>query len=600
MPEPTTPEPPSRGAHIAALLLLGVGAYAITRTPLTGPAPVGGDGVAEPAPSTPGRLVVDYQDGASLADIQAVEGRLGLALDWASPWSADEALRVGEVPDLAAAVAALSGEALVEVAEPAQEITLDPLDAAAQAGAPAASPPRLFGYPNDPGWEQQWNLGRIGAPAGWRVGGGAGVVVAVIDTGVTATDELPAERLLAGRCFLPGCASPADDHGHGTHVAGTIAQATHNGLGVAGVAPGATILPMKVLSAQGSGRTEWIAAAIDDAVDQGAQVINLSLGGAHSDVLVTAVEKARKAGVIVVAAAGNSGRRGLGSPADAPSAIGVSAVGPDDTLAPYSTWGKGVEIAAPGGDKRVSGGGIVQAIPGGKPGAQPDGKTGYTLAEWQGTSMASPHVAGAAAVLLGAGARSAGEVEALLETTADTRADTERYGAGRLDVAAAVRKLLVRQQGLLFLTGGTVGLALAALGGLRGLARVVAGLGAAVIAGGAFFLALLPLPPSTWLALLSRPWMTWPPGWLAGFPLWQSALVPLVVAVLFGPTRTLGPLAAALCAGVGSYLLYGALGGSTGLWWMPLGWGSTWLTLNGTASLLLGMAVAGMQRRHPR
>jgi serine protease len=313
----------------------------------------------------------------------------------------------------------------------------------------------------------------------------------------------------------------------------------------------------------------------------------MSLGGGHSSVIVNAVEKARKAGVVVVAAAGNSGRQGIGSPADAPSAIAVTAVGPDDALAPYSSWGKGVEIAAPGGNKRIDGGGITQATI--------DGKGGQQFAEFQGTSMASPHVAGAVAVLLGAGA-DADDAERFLKNGAAHRDDPLKFGAGRLDLAASVRKLLFFKQGLLFAVGAGLTLGLTWLGALRGRARNLAVLAGAVAAGGVFVLPLLPLPPSTWLRLLSLPFLAWPGPFWSGFPLWQSCLLPAFLVLILAPSRYLGPLVIGLCGGVGAYLLYGAATGGTHLWWMPLGLDKAWLTINGTLTLLAGMAAAGMQK----
>ena len=386
--------------------------------------------------------------------------------------------------------------------------------------------------------------------------------------------------------------SSLDDHGHGTHVAGTIAQATNNGVGVAGVAPNATILPLKVLSASGSGETAWIAAAIDDAGDEGAQVINLSLGGGHSDVLVNAVERARARGVIVVAAAGNNGVEGLGSPADAEHALAVSAVGPDGALSPYSSWGRGVEIAAPGGDKRTPGGGITQAVVKGG---------NVELAEFQGTSMASPHVAGAAAVLLGMGA-TPDEAERALLIHADSQSgdDALKFGAGRLDLGAAVRAWLMMKRGVLFAVSGAVGLALTLLAGLKGWSRIGMVLTAAASAGGLFMLPLMPLPPTALGELLQRPFQEWVTSTffsipLAGFPLWQSALLPVIAVVFLSPVRRLGPLAVGFAVGIGSYLLYGAATGDIPLW-LPMVWGRTWLTVNGSIALVAALAGSGMVR----
>ena len=347
-----------------------------------------GSGPARQLPAVPaapagshvaGTIVVDLQDGASEADLQAVEQAIGADLDWAHPLAVDEALAVGHVSDVAAALDVLSRLPGVEAAEPEMTFELGP----EAMSVPDVAVPHA-GFPNDPMYGKQWNLPAMGAPEGWRdTPQGKGVVVAVIDTGVTQVEDLKQTRVLKGATFVPDTKSAADDQGHGTHVAGTIAQSTNNGKGVAGVAPGATILPVKVLSAQGFGRSPWIAAGIDYAVDEGADVINLSLGGSYSPVIHNAIKKARNKGVIVVAAAGNSGRKGVGWPGALEETIGVSALGPDGSLAPYSSWGKGVDIAAPGGDTRKVDGGILQDTVG------PGGK-GHRYAAFQGTSMATP------------------------------------------------------------------------------------------------------------------------------------------------------------------------------------------------------------------
>jgi serine protease len=528
---------------------------------------------------SPGTLVVDLVDGTSLDEAREATG---LALEWAHPLSEDESLAIVAVPDLAAAAAGLAGNPLVEVAEPTIAV-------------------QALGYPNDPMWDQQWNLRTVGVKSGWRAGAGAGAIVAVIDTGVSAVPDLADSDLLPGVSAVPGEPTADDGNGHGTHVAGTIAQSTDNGLGVAGVAPRATILPVKALSAQGSGQSQWIATAIDEAADQGADIINMSLGGGYSAVIANAVEKAQARGVLVIAAAGNTGREGVSYPAALPGVIGVSAVGPDDGLAYYSSWGEGVDISAPGGDTRIDGGGILQdtVTPGG----------GHAFKAFQGTSMATPHVAGAAAILWHPAGGDADVVAAALTDGAkDLGApgfDTE-YGHGRLDIGAALRALGFKHNGLLFGLGGLTALILAGLGGgtRRGRRALVMTAAGAISAGGLFFLPMLPIAPSRWTALLSRPLLQWPgallPDVLASNPLVLSALVPVVLTFMLGPTRTLGPVVAGLCAGVGAHMTFAAIMGGLEVWPLP-GWaGSAWLGLNGAAALLCAVAVVGVSRMRER
>src|SRR6266851_2137254 len=144
--------------------------------------------------------------------------------------------------------------------------------------------------PDDPQFAQQWHLRAAGATSAWDSARGAGVTVAVIDTGVAPVDDLDPARLLRGHNFLNDGDDARDDHGHGTHVAGTVAQTTDNGIGVAGMAPLARLLPLKVLGADGSGTSVAIADAIRWAADHGARVLNLSLGGgARSAAMADAV-----------------------------------------------------------------------------------------------------------------------------------------------------------------------------------------------------------------------------------------------------------------------------------------------------------------------
>ncbi len=576
------PSPPSAArptaASLAAAPLAGTLLAACSAAPFgTSAIEPGGDAHPDVA-AVAGTLVVDLDDGTSLQDARDLTG---LPLAWASERSADESLAVAEVDDLARWTERLGDVDGIEAVEPSLEYQATGLL------------PSLR-YPDDPLYDRQWNLDTIGAPAGWRVGAGTGVTVAVVDTGVSKVADLGDTEVLPGVSFVPLRRSADDDNGHGTHVAGTIAQSTNNGIGVAGVAPRARILPLKALSGAGFGQSQWIASAIDEAVDQGAQVINLSLGGPQSKVIQVAVEKAAAQGVIVVAAAGNTGREGVGWPARSPGAIGVSATGPDDGLAPYSTWGAGVDIAAPGGDKTRSGGGILQDT-------IDSGKSGHAYKEFQGTSMATPHVAGAAAVLLSAGAGSPAEVRDALYASAtdlgEPGMDT-RFGHGRLDVAAAVRHLLLHQRGPLFAAGALVGLSLATIGAMR--RKKAVGLVAAATAGGLFFLPLLPLPPSAWLDLLARPLLLWPgaafsPA-LTANPLWLSALLPAVLTFVLGPTRTLGWLAAGVTAGIGTHLAFGAVTGALSPAFLPGLTGQAWLIGNALLCAAFVVAIAGVEK----
>lgn len=520
------------------------------------------------SPARAGTLVVDLDDGTSL---ETAIARTGLPLRWANPRSEDESLAVAESADPDAEALRLRGLPGVEAAE-------------------ASVLYEALGWPDDPLYDRQWNMPRVGAPVGWRLGGGRGVTVAVIDTGVLAVPDLQGTTLLPGFSFVPGRPDSRDDNGHGTHVAGTIAQTTHNGLGAVGLAPRVRLLPIKALAAQGGGQSEWIASAIDEAVDQGAQIINLSLGGPHSAVIEVAVRKAQARGVLVVAAAGNSGREGLSWPARLPGVVSVGATGPRDALAPYSTWGEGLVLSAPGGDKRETGGGILQQTLG------EDGQ-GTAFRELQGTSMATPHVSGALAVLLGAGAGPRA-LPLLTENAVDLGEPGRdpRFGHGRLDLAAAGRALAVErgQLGLLAL----LATALLSPGISRG-GRLGRGLVAALAAAGLPFLPLLPLPALPLVTALSTPWIHLPIGLLgptvAHNPLWLSALLPALATLFFGPWRPAAGLIAGASAGFGVSLLGLAAAGGA-VWGLPASIGGPWLVVNGLLCLLSPLLLAGLHR----
>lgn len=292
--------------------------------------------------------------------------------------------------------------------------------------------------PNDPDYVKQWNLRTINVESAWEETKGAGMTVAVIDTGVTVVPDLEQTKFVKGYDFVNDKEEAADDNGHGTHVAGTIAQSTNNNYGVAGVAYEASIMPLKVLSAFGGGTVADIAEAIRFAADNGADVVNLSLGGAgESQVLEEAVNYAYNKGVVVVAAAGNESRNSASYPARYPHVISVAATGPSGEKAPYSNFGAGVDISAPGGSEN---GQILQETI--------DPETGASMfAGFQGTSMASPHVAAVAAMVKASGVETPDEIrEVLTQSVRKVQEDPlNHFGAGHLDAAGAVKLALKGQ-----------------------------------------------------------------------------------------------------------------------------------------------------------
>ncbi|MEV4472644.1 S8 family serine peptidase [Nonomuraea sp. NPDC049504] len=283
---------------------------------------------------------------------------------------------------------------------------------------------------------------QIGAPAAWAAGhDGAGTTVAVLDTGVDATHPDLTGKVAGQRDFT-GENATGDPHGHGTHVADTIAGAGVDG--GKGVAPGARLLNGRVLAADGYGQLSWIIDGMEWAAgEQHAQIVNMSLGspeagGPLTEALSTLT---REYGTLFVVAAGNDGCEScVGSPGDAPEALTVGAVDKQDKLAPFSSRGPITatqavkpEVTAPGVD-------ITAA------------RTGGGLVSMSGTSMATPHVAGAAALLRQARpGLTGGELKALLTATAKPGQDipVDAQGLGRIDVNAALRSTVVASTGTL-------------------------------------------------------------------------------------------------------------------------------------------------------
>jgi thermitase len=363
--------------------------------------------------SADGRVIVKYRKhvsaGKKRSSIQAIEGAVVGAVR-------GQGTRVIAVAgDPVAAAARIAHKAGVQWAEP--DAKLFALDA-----------------PDDPLLGQLGGLGLMHAQAGWDalgLGGSypadGGVPVAVVDTGIDAQHEDLIGKAAACASATAGVVTEgtcADDEGHGTHVAGTIAALANNGRGIAGVAFDSPLIVCKALSADGSGDTSDVAACIAWAHGQGAKVISLSLGGPATNTLRAAVKSAwaggARDGSVVVAAAGNDGNSAVDYPAGYPEVVSVAAVDDSRTHAWFSNANDDVEVAAPGVD-------VLSAKLGG----------GYVRES--GTSMATPHAAGAAALAWEEHPRAAARtIRARLDALAADAGQPGRdadYGFGILDLA---------------------------------------------------------------------------------------------------------------------------------------------------------------------
>lgn len=284
---------------------------------------------------------------------------------------------------------------------------------------------QAFEVPDDPRFSEQWGLSKIDAAGGWDLTHGASVDIAIVDTGINgAHPDLSSKIVASVNCTISSscpAVSPTDSYGHGTHVAGIAGAVTNNGVGVAGTSWEGRLMSVKALDDNGSGYYSWIANGIVWAADNGAEVINLSLGGSSSSItLQNAVTYAWNKGVILVAAAGNSGRNSATYPAYYSNVIAVAATDSSDKKASFSNYGSWVDVAAPG----------VSTLS--------TYKNDYSTLS--GTSMAAPYVSGLAALLFGQNSSwTNSQVRTQIESTADAISGTGNYWAkGRINVCRAV------------------------------------------------------------------------------------------------------------------------------------------------------------------
>jgi len=357
---------------------------------------------AEPAAEAPVSLIVGLRSGGD------VVGRLDKSVDVVSSAAQPGALTVDVPAD--------------QVSEAAAVLRTDPAVAYVELDHVARI---SVTTPDDPGYGDQWGIARTGVNRAWdTTRGSRDVVIAVVDTGVKALPDLSG-RLLPGHDFVNNDSNADDDQGHGTMTAGVIAAAGDNGVGIAGVCWTCRILPVKVLGPSGAGSYSDIAEGVRWAADQGADIINLSLGGgSDSQLLRDAVSYATGQGAMVIAAAGNNGSSAPHYPAAIPSVLAVGGSTSGDARYPWSNYGSTwVDIAGPGCNPAQARNGLV--------------------GQFCGTSSATPFLSGVAGLLASTSpSPSAATIRAALTSSADKLAGNwVAASSGRVNAAAALAAL---------------------------------------------------------------------------------------------------------------------------------------------------------------
>ena len=378
-------------------------------------------------PFFPGELLVKFKEGISTKTAQRMHGRLGISQLREGYKNCYQIIEVPPGKEKEMAHTYLKRPE-VEYAEPNYYRS-------------------IYAIPNDELYPFQWHFPLINLEEAWDISTGSGVTVAVVDTGINpfgadGFGSLFKSRLLRGHNAILRIPGGIDFEGHGTHVAGTIGQETNNTTGVAGIAYEANILPVKALCVTGAGLDSWIIHGIRWATDHDADIINLSLGMHYfSQALEDAIDYAYQQGVTVVAASGNDGTDLVDYPAAFENCIAVGAVRYDKILTYYSNYGDALDLVAPGGDRNEDQNGD----------GFPDGVfqetfrflgMGWGYYPYVGTSMASPHVAGVAALIKSLHPEyGPDEIRQVLQETAEDLGPPgwdETYGYGLVDANAAV------------------------------------------------------------------------------------------------------------------------------------------------------------------
>jgi serine protease len=424
----------------------------------------------------PGEVVVGYASARAPLELKALDTRAGVRATVASPEPSVRVVKLARGVSVRHAIEELRRAPGVSYAVPNFIAHADGVYIPDDRGRSRARG----------GWQSlQWNFlagTGVNAPQAWanliaaKRPGGQGVTVAILDTGVAyrnwrqyrVSPDFTGTRFVAPYDFVANNKFPLDREGHGTFVTGTVAEATNNGFAATGLAYGASIMPVRVLDADGTGDAATIATGIRYAVGHGAQVINLSLefslDVSQHDIpdIIRAIQFAHAHGVIVVAAAGNEGVDQLAYPARAQSAISVGATTRDRCLADYSNGGSGLDLVAPGGGSDSSVLRDANCHPDRQlptiyqmtfAGATDPRRFGLPDGVY-GTSMSSPHVAAAAALVIASGVvgrrPTPEQVLTRLEQTAQHLGGSwpnQNYGYGLVDAGAATAPLVSSARG---------------------------------------------------------------------------------------------------------------------------------------------------------